>query len=61
MIFFIDKKTEKIHEGTCRYADSSRNADIAYLGEFPYAEYAVSFAEKEGYEEVKLCEECCID
>ncbi len=59
MIFYIDKVTQKIPEGTCRYADSLRNLNIVFLGEFPYSEYALSFAEKQGYTKVKLCDECC--
>ena len=59
MIFYIDKATQEIHEGTCRYADSLRNSNIVFLGEFPYSEYALSFAEKQGYKKVKLCDECC--
>ncbi|BBA50781.1 hypothetical protein FV113G1_11300 [Fusobacterium varium] len=49
MIFYIDKATQKIHEGTCRYADSLRNSNIVFLGEFPYSEYALSFAETQDY------------
>ena len=52
MIFYIDKATQKIHEGTCRYADSLRNSNIVFLGEFPYSEYALSFAEKQGYKKI---------
>lgn len=58
MIFYIDKATQKIHEGTCRYVDSLRNSNIVFLGEFPYDEYALFFAKKQGYKKVKLCDEC---
>ncbi|CAK7030418.1 hypothetical protein [Fusobacterium varium] len=59
MIFFIDKKTQEIHEGSCSDADPLRNTNIIFLGEFPYSEYAVSFAKNQGYKEAELCNKCC--
>lgn len=37
MIFYIDKATQKIHEGTYKYADSLRNSNIVFFGDFPIA------------------------